>query len=189
MFKLFTARGEYVYHDVINDLVDGYNNSWHRSIGMAPNEVNKKTRSRVFQRLYGCRDIIEYYSKLQREKMSPKLNVDDDVRIRHPESTAFMKMYYPRWRDRIFKVKKVITSGKQPLYKLDGDVAPSVDKRRGLYQQELQKVIPGTYRIDKILKRDRANNKVFVSWVDYPSSFNSWITEEDNRVQDLVKKR
>lgn len=200
MFKLFTARGKYVYHDVLQELVNGYNASYHRSIGMAPNDVNKQTRERVFRKLYGTKDIYEYQIKLDLEKkrkMKRKqindLSVDDSVRIRHPKQTAFMKKYYPIWRDRIFKVKQIIRSEKEPLYKLDIDApgtTPSFYKRRGLYRPEVQKVDPDTYRVNKIIRRDPANNRVLVSWIDYPSEYNSWITEEEmDRVQNLMDRR
>lgn len=199
MFKLFTARGEPIYHDVLNDLVEGYNSSYHRSIGMAPKDVNKQTREKVFQRLHGCKNIIEYYNKLNTErkrnekkkkKFGDRIQIGDSVRIRHPKITAFMKMYYPVWRDRIFKVKKVITTDKQPLYKLDGDLGTSASKRRGLYRQEVQKVDPDTYRVDRILKRDKKNKQVLVSWIDYPQEFNSWIPESEiPRVKNLINRQ
>ena len=39
--------------DVIQDLVDAYNNSRHRSIGMAPADVQKKDENRLWVRLFG----------------------------------------------------------------------------------------------------------------------------------------
>lgn len=193
MFKLFTVRGTHVYWDVLQDLVDGYNSSYHRSIGVAPNTVNKKTRPQVFRRLYGCKDIYDYHVLLDRKNKRKKVsdvNVGDSVRIRHPKTTnAFMKMYYPQWRDRIFKVQKILKTGTQPIYKLDTDntVGISANKRRGLYRQEIQPVEPDTYRVDRIIKRDPVNKRVLVSWLDYPSSHNSWIPESEiDRVKQLV---
>lgn len=198
MFKLFTARGDYKYYDVIQDLVKGYNASYHRSIGMAPRDVNKETREKVFRKLYGAKDIIEYYDELYKEKNNKlrkkdgsNLKENDAVRIKHTEQgNAFMKMYYPLWRDRIFKVKKVIKSGERPIYQIDGDIGLSMNKRRGLYKQEVQKVKEETYRVDRILKRDKSSGKVFVSCLDYPAEFNSWIPEaEIQRVKKLTTRR
>lgn len=204
MFKLFTARGTSKYHDVLDDLVEGYNSSYHRSIGMAPNDVDKDTRERVFRRLYdGCKDIIEYYAKIERDSKrvekrksgdeGSRINVDDWVRIRHPKTTAFMQMYYPRWRDRIFKVKRINrTVAKKPRYKLEGDLGTeSLRKRRGLYKEEIQKVDPDVHRVDRIIKRDpKKPGMVKVSWVDYPPEFNSWIPEaEMDRVSNLTTRR
>ena len=41
------------------------------------------------------------------------------------------------------------------------------------YEQELQKTSQGTFRIEKILKRQ--GDKSLVKWMVYPKSFNSWI--------------
>ena len=41
------------------------------------------------------------------------------------------------------------------------------------YGQELQKTSPGTFRIEKVLKRQ--GDKCLVKWMGYHKSFNSWI--------------
>ena len=41
------------------------------------------------------------------------------------------------------------------------------------YEQELQKMSQGTFRIEKVLKRQ--GYKSLVKWMGYPKSFNSWI--------------
>jgi len=42
MFKYFSHKNTLRYIDVLQDLVDSYKNTYHRSIGMAPNEVTSK---------------------------------------------------------------------------------------------------------------------------------------------------
>ena len=42
-------RGTVRWVDVIQDLVDAYNNSRHRTIGMAPADVEKRMRT-----VFGC---------------------------------------------------------------------------------------------------------------------------------------
>ena len=42
--------------DVIQDLVDAYNQSHHWSIGMTPADVQKKDEDRLWMRLYGDGD-------------------------------------------------------------------------------------------------------------------------------------
>ena len=41
------------------------------------------------------------------------------------------------------------------------------------YEQELQRTAQGTFRIEKVLKRQ--GDKSVVKWMGYPKSFNSWI--------------
>ena len=45
--------GTVCWIDVIHRLVDAYNASQHRSIGMAPADVNKHHEDRIWTRLYG----------------------------------------------------------------------------------------------------------------------------------------
>ena len=40
MWKYFTAKNTRVYIDILQDIVQGYNNSYHRSIGRAPASVS-----------------------------------------------------------------------------------------------------------------------------------------------------
>jgi len=51
MFKYFSANSTRRYIDILDDLVDRYNNTKHSSIKMTPVEASKKTNERkVFNR-------------------------------------------------------------------------------------------------------------------------------------------
>jgi len=52
MYKYFTFKNTLRYIDVLQDQVDSYNATYHRSIGMAPNEVNATNEHIVRSRLY-----------------------------------------------------------------------------------------------------------------------------------------
>jgi transposase InsO family protein len=52
MWRYFTYANTRRYVDVIDDLVDSYNNTYHRSIGMKPSEVNSCNEQQVRERLY-----------------------------------------------------------------------------------------------------------------------------------------
>ena len=52
MYRAFTAQGNHRYIDILHKLVDGYNDSKHRSIGMSPNEVNHGNENIVRKMLY-----------------------------------------------------------------------------------------------------------------------------------------
>ena len=41
------------YIDVLEQLVDSYNNTEHSSISMSPNEVNRQNREELWQKMYG----------------------------------------------------------------------------------------------------------------------------------------
>ena len=66
LYKHMTATGKNVYYDVLDDVVDKYNNTQHNNIKMKPKDV-KNDNNRVY--------IDEH------NKKSTKFNVDDRVRI------------------------------------------------------------------------------------------------------------
>ena len=175
LFKLFTARGSHKYIDVLQDLVDGYNNSFHRSIGMAPNAVNEKTRKRVFKKLYGFTTERKYLSAQQKKfkRPKPKLKEGQHVRVKYDDPNAFVRGYYPSWQDKIYTIQKVIKGNEQPLFKIDSD------KKRRYYASELQKVLPDAFRVNKVISRDKKNNRALVSFVGYDNTYNEWISMSD----------
>ena len=53
MFKYFTANNTYRYVNVIQEMIDKYNNSLHRSIKMTPVLAsNPENESKVYMTLY-----------------------------------------------------------------------------------------------------------------------------------------
>ena len=53
MWRYFTKHQTWRYIDILQDLVQSYNNTRHSSIGMAPSQVSYKNQEKVWQRLYG----------------------------------------------------------------------------------------------------------------------------------------
>ena len=52
--KLYRFRAENTvrYLDLLQDLVESYNNTYHRSSGMKPSQVNSRNEFQVFRRLF-----------------------------------------------------------------------------------------------------------------------------------------
>ncbi len=53
MWRFLTATNSRRYIDVLQDIIQGYNTSYHRSIRMRPVDVDKVNEGQVFQNLYG----------------------------------------------------------------------------------------------------------------------------------------
>ena len=163
------------YIEVLQDLVDSYNKSKHRSIQKKPINVTQKNEREVWHTLYG-----------EREKEGPvkyKFEVGDQVRISKMKRT-FEKGYLPNFSKEIFTVSQQIPRH-PPVYKLkDYD---QEELSGTFYNEELQKVIKedDVYEVEKILKtRGKGKNKeVFVKWLGYPAKFNSWIPA--SKVKDI----
>ena len=165
LWRYFTKNNTLTYLDVLHAVVNTYNHTPHRSIGMAPLDVNDKTLGRVWYRLYG--DSPSEYE-------SPDLNEGDSVRISKARR-VFKKGYLPQWTEEIFTVFKVQATHPPTFLLKDYDG----EKLKGsFYAQELQKVdkTDNIYRIEKVLKEEK--NRLFVKWLGYPDSFNMWVCKK-----------
>lgn len=172
MYRYFTWKGTLKFVDILQDLVDSYNNSYHRSIKRTPSSVNKSNADEVWKTLYENSAL----------KRSPyKFKVGDQVRISKMKR-MFEKGYLPNWSEEIFTISKRIPRN-PPVYKLkefDGDELEGT-----FYEQELQKVQTKgdeeVYKIEKILKTRKRGKTIecYVKWLGYPDKYNSWINKKD----------
>ena len=170
MFKYFTSKGTKRYINVLQDLVNSYNNSKHRSIKMTPNEVTNINTSNVFVNQYG---FLSRREMLKRKFKNPKLFPGTSVRIPY-KTDITQKGYLPNWTDEVFKVDKSI---KGPMYRLRDSSNQIIEGR--FYPYEVQQINSDPeYRIEKVIKsRIRDGRKeYFVKWLNFPAKFNSWIT-------------
>ena len=90
IYKHMPAVSKNVYVDVL-DIVDKYNNKYHRTIKMKPVDVNSES-------------FAEYNEESNGK--DPKFKVGDHVRISKYKN-VFAKGYAPNWSDEIFVVKKI----------------------------------------------------------------------------------
>jgi len=164
MYRYFTAKNTRRYVDALPDLLHSYNHTHHRSIDMAPVEVDDANEDFVRARLYP--------SKPKSYKW--KYDVGNRVRItmrRQP----FKKGYLGQWSDEIFEIDARLPTVPVTyrLKDLAGDVI--IGK---FYEPEIQKVVKEDeyFDVEKILKTRRRGGKIeyLVKWFGYPSKFNSW---------------
>ena len=85
-----TAISKNVYSDVLDDIVNEYNNAFHKTIKMRPIDVGD--------------DSFAEYNEESNEK-DPKFKVDDHVQISKFQN-VFAKRYTPNWSEEIFIIKK-----------------------------------------------------------------------------------
>jgi len=150
LYRYMTHKNTKNYVDVLQRIVSGYNKSKHRSIGMAPAEVNSANENVVRNRLYKPPKVVGL----------PKFSIEDTVRIAK-ERGPFHKGYLPQWSEEIFHVSNVLKRD-PPSYKLkdhSGEIISGI-----FYAQDLQKVAP-IYRIERIVKRQ--GSKALVKWLGY----------------------
>ena len=165
VWKMFTVNNNTIYWDKINKIVDNYNNTWHSSIQMSPIEARKKkNENKVRSNLYS--DLI--YLKPGK----PSLSVGDHVRISKYKRKTFDKGYTPNWTEELFVVDK-INPTKPLTYSIVDLMGEEI--KGSFYEKELQKAKQQTFRIEKIIKREKKKKMALVKWSGYPDKFNSFI--------------
>ncbi len=176
MWRYFTYVGNQRYVDILDKLVDSYNNTYHRSIKTFPYNVNEKNSEIIFMNLYGYKKNSDYEPNL----INIKYKEGDFVRLSKSKK-LFEKGYTKNWTREIFIIHKIIINP-EPTYIVkdqNNDILEGV-----FYEKELQQVNKNdnnVYEIDEIIKTRVVNKKkeFLVSWKGYPSSFNSWVKEKD----------
>jgi Integrase core domain/Chromo (CHRromatin Organisation MOdifier) domain len=172
--KYFTAENTLRYVDVLKKLTHSYNHRKHRSIGMAPVEVNETNILKVYENL----------NKHRNESVKkPKCKVGDYVRV-SKNKHLFEKNFTANYSHEVFIVDQVILR-KPIVYKLKDLMGEEIS---GIfYEPEVQKVIfdaNSEYLIDKIIEtRSKSGRKQsLVRWKGWPEKFNSWVDTK------LIKK-
>lgn len=169
MWKYFTDKNTSTYIDVLPDLLESYNSTYHRSIKMKPIDVNHENSRRVWENLYGYEKPV---------KVNYKFQPGDLVRISMTKLT-FKKGYLGNWSEEIFKIKQQIP--RIPVvYRLNDLNNKTIE---GIfYEPELQKVKSKDYfRIEHVIKtkKVKGKKKYLVKWFGYSEDFNSWVDEAD----------
>ena len=121
LYKHMAATGKNVYYDVLDDVVNKYNNTKHSTIKMKPIDVKDNNNKRVH--------IDEHNEKDSRFKVGDRVRISKFKNI-------FAKGYTPNWSTEIFIVDK-INDAVRYMYNLkdlnDEEIIGS------FYHRELQK--------------------------------------------------
>ena len=150
IYKDMTAISKSVYFNVLNDIVDEYNNTYHKTIKMKPVDVKSDSFS-------------EYNEEFN--EIDPKFEVKDHVRISKYKN-IFAKGCAPNWSEEIFVVKKIKTT--VPWTYVISDLN-NEEIVVNFYGRELQKTNQKEFRIEKIIKRK--GNKLYLKWKEHEKFF------------------
>ena len=158
IYKYMTSVSKNVYIDKLDDIVNEYNNTYHRTIKMKPVDVKDNAY------IDSGKDVND---------KDPKFQVGDHVRISKCKND-FAKGYTPNWYEEVFVIKEVKNTvpWTYVINDLNGEEIIGT-----FYEKELQKTNQQTFRIEKVIKRK--GNKLYIKWKRYDNSFNSWINQKD----------
>ena len=129
-----------VYIDKLDDIVNKYNNAYHRAIKMKPIDLKSST-------------YIDSSKEINDE--DPKFKIVDIVRISKFKN-IFAKSYVPNWSDEIFVIRKVKNT--VPWTQVVSDLKGEEIVGR-FHKKESQKSNQKEFRVEKVT--ERKGNKLF----------------------------
>ena len=158
IYKYMTSISKNVYIDKLDDIVNEYNNTYHRTIKMKPIDVKNNTY------IYIGKEVHDN---------DPKFKVGDHVRISKYKN-IFAKGYTLNWSEDIFVIKliKNTVPWTYVINDINGEEIIGT-----FYENKLQRKSQQEFKIEKVI--NKKGDKLYVKWKGYDSSFNSWIDKKD----------
>ena len=134
IYKYMTSISKNVYVDKLDDIVNEYNSTYHRTIEMKSIDVKDNT-----------------YIDIDKEvnDKDPKFKVGDHVRISKYKN-IFAKGYTPNWPEEIFLIKRMKNT--VPWTYVINDINGEKIIRT-FYKKELQKTDQEEFRIEKVITK------------------------------------
>ena len=167
MFRYFTKNNTRSYINILQDLIDSYNDTAHSTTGIQPSKVSAENQESVWLKSFN-KPVV--YKK-------PLHKVGSYVRISKSRKT-FDKGYLPRWSTELFLIKKINNTLPVTYELVDLDQEDIVGI---FYEQELIAAKPAEFdEVERILDTKKSRGGVtryLVKWKGYPSKFNSWTTD------------
>lgn len=160
MWKEFSNNGTYHWIDIYKGLIQKYNESKHRTIKMAPVNVNSSMEKLLLKTVYNHLKVFK----------TSKLHVGDHVRISKYKN-IFEKGYTPNWTTEIFKITSIQNTN-PTTYLLEDYKGNPI--KGGFYKEEIRLTrFPNTFLVEKVLKTK--GDQAYVKWLGFSSQHNSWI--------------
>ena len=100
MFWHFTKKNTRRYIDILQDIPSKYNTSYHRSIKIAPIDVNKDKETQVWINL--CEKRLSH-----KQRKRSEFSVEDFVWL-SIKKAPFMKKYQETWTEEVFIIDDII---------------------------------------------------------------------------------
>ena len=163
IYKYMTSISKTVFIDKLDDIVNKYNNIYHRTIKMKLVDVKDNTYI----------DSTELQSSKEVNNKDPKFKAGDHAKISKYKN-IFAKGYTPNWSEEVFVIKKVRNTVPWAYFINDLNSDEIIES---FYEKELQKANQQEFKIEKTIKKKF--DKLCVKSKAYNSSFNSWIDKKD----------
>ena len=154
--KHMIAISKNVYFDVLDDILNKYNNTVYKTIKMKPVVTDD------------C--YAEYNENFNKKDLKCKVGVHVGI---SKYKNVFAKGYAPNWPGEVFVVSGIQNTVPWIYIVIDLN---SEEITGSFHEKELQKISYEKFRIEKVLKRK--GDQLYVKWKGYDNRFNSWIDKK-----------
>ena len=124
--KYFWENNTHKWIDILDQFIDNYNNTYHRSIKMPPNKVTDENRLNVFRTLY---PKTKDYTK-------PRLNKGDKVRVLK-QKNLFEKGYTRSWSIEIYVIVKAYNDSGVDFYSIKDSEGNILSRKKYYWELNL----------------------------------------------------
>lgn len=174
IWRYLSHNNTHRYVDKLQQLVKGYNNTKHSTLGMKPSEVTDEVAKTLWWKLYRPKKI--------KKKKPFTFRVGDTVRVSYLKN-KFTRLYDQQYSGEIFTVYKRYRLRGMPFYELKDYNGEKIEGR--FYAQEMQKVNidpEQLWKVEKVIKtRKRAGKVQFLAkFMHWPDRFNAWVDDVES---------
>lgn len=171
IFKYFTQNQTHKWVDILPQITSAYNDTYHRSLRMSPNDAINTPDATLWRQQY-----IERMKPLSHVRKY-KFNVGHQVKI-STLNDKFSREYDVKWTGEYFQIISRRYSQGIPMYKIKS--YDNEEIKGSFYEKELQKTNftdDSVFYIEKIVKRrkKRGVEEGLVKWHLWPMKYNSWL--------------
>ena len=181
LLQYMNEKNTHEWVEVLPDVLQAYNNSYHRIIKMTPSQAKTANQYTVWSNQYFSQPKQDHDPTRPKKQNAFKFNVGDRVKLSTLKK-PFDREYDEKYTTEVFTVTDRRMQGDVASYSIKDEQNEPISG--WFYPQELLKVfVPEdkTYKIEKVLKtrRRQGNTEYLVKWRGWPKKFASWVKDID----------